>query len=560
MKKFFFTLLVILLPIVANADDSGTCGDNLTYTFVESTGTLTISGTGAMTDYGKYSYVPWYSYHSKILIAEIGDGVTSIGKYAFYNCSSLTSITIPESVTSIGSSTFSGCSNLTSITIPDGVTSIDHGAFSGCSNLTSITIPDGVTSIGNRAFSGCSSLTSITIPDGVTSIGDYAFDCCRSLTSITIPDGVTSIGERVFSDCSSLTSITIPDGVTSIGGYAFWNCYSLTSITIPDGVTSIGEYAFRGCSSFFSITIPESVTSIGYGAFSGCSSLTSITIPDEITTIEESTFQDCSKLKSVILPEKLYMIKKLAFSGCKGMESITIPAGVEYIYQEAFKDCNSLKTVKVLAETPPFAYDNSFSNYDAELSVPEKSIPTYQETNPWSKFANFKTLTGEDVEVKTCATPTISYSKGEISFECETEGVDFVSSITDSDIANYNTAKININVTYNISVYATKEGYKDSEVAKATLCWIDVEPKTEGVVGTDISNVKALPVVVQVNGGMLTVNGADDGTMVEVYTIAGAKVGNAVTSANTATVNISQLTDNVIIVKVGGKAIKVMMK
>jgi hypothetical protein len=288
--------------------------------------------------------------------------------------------------------------------------------------------------------------------------------------------------------------------------------------------------------------------------------LTSVTIPDEVTTINEYTFYGCSKLKSVILPEKLNIIKKNAFYNCKSLESITIPNSVEFIYQNAFDGCSALKNVKVLAETPPFAYDNSFSNYGAELSVPEKSITAYQETSPWSKFATFKTLTGEDVEVKTCATPTISYSNGEISFGCETEGVEFVSSISNSDIANYNTSKININVTYTISVYATKNGCKDSEVAKATLCWIDVEPKTEGVVETEISNVKALPVMVQVNGDMLTVSGANDGTKVEVFTIAGAKVGSAVTSANTATVNVSQLTDNVIIVKVGSKAIKVTVK
>lgn len=214
----------------------------------------------------------------------------------------------------------------------------------------------------------------------------------------------------------------------------------------------------------------------------------------------------------------------------------------------------------MLAENPPFAYDNSFSNYDAELSVPEKSITAYQETSPWSKFATFKTLTGEDVEVKTCATPTITYQNGKLVFGCETEGAVCHSTITDSDIASYTTNEIELTATYNISVYATKNGYKDSEVAKATLCWIDVEPKTEGVVETEISNVKALPVMVQVNGDMLTVSGANDGTKVEVFTIAGAKVGSAVTSANTATVNVSQLTDKVIIVKVGSKAIKMTLK
>ena len=216
---------------------------------------------------------------SSLASITIPEGVTSIGEDAFYDCSSLTSITIPSSVTSIGDYAFQYCSSLTTVTFGDNsqLTSIGEAAFYGCSILTSITIPEGVTSIGDYAFYSCSSLTSIIIPEGVTSIGDYTFYNCRSLTSITIPEGVTSIGDSAFRSCRSLTSITIPEGVTSIRDYAFYNCSSLTSITIPEGVTSIGRYAFYNCSSLTSITIPEGVTSIGYHAFEGCSGLTSVT-------------------------------------------------------------------------------------------------------------------------------------------------------------------------------------------------------------------------------------------------------------------------------------------
>ena len=220
----------------------------------------------------------------------IPDSVTSIGDYAFYGCSSLTSIIIPDSVTSIGNRAFMDCTSLTSVTIPDGVTSIGDKAFSGCSSLTSITIPESVTSIGYRAFYGCSSLTSITIPNGVTSIGSDAFYGCSSLTSITIPNGVTSIGSDAFSGCSSLTSIIIPDSVTSIGNRAFMDCTSLTSVTIPDGVTSIGDKAFSGCSSLTSITIPESVTSIGDKAFGSCNSLKVVAFLGEKPSINSSAF------------------------------------------------------------------------------------------------------------------------------------------------------------------------------------------------------------------------------------------------------------------------------
>ena len=187
-----------------------------------------------------------------------------------------TTIIIPSGISSLGSYTFYNCSSLTSVTIPDGVTSIGRNAFGNCSSLSSVTISDSVVSIGNSAFYGCSSLTSITIPNGVTSIGDYAFFDCSSLTSITIPDGVTSIGDDAFRNCESLTSVNIPDSVTSIGVWAFAYCTSLTSVNIPDGVTSIGDYAFYSCSSLTSITIPDSVVSIGGYAFIHCRSLKEI--------------------------------------------------------------------------------------------------------------------------------------------------------------------------------------------------------------------------------------------------------------------------------------------
>jgi hypothetical protein len=202
-----------------------------------------------------------------------GRSVTSIGKEAFYYCTGLRSVTIPNSVTSIGNWAFSDCTGLTSVTIPDSATSIGDFAFRRCSGLTSVTIPDSVTTIGYEAFSGCAGLTSVTIPDSVTSIGRWAFYGCTGLRSVTIPDSVTSIGKWAFSDCTGLTSITIPDSVTSIGEGTFSGCKSLTSVTIPNSVTSIGWAAFADCTSLASVTIPNSVTSIGEEAFYGCSKL-----------------------------------------------------------------------------------------------------------------------------------------------------------------------------------------------------------------------------------------------------------------------------------------------
>ena len=258
--------------------DSGTCGDNgsnVTWKLTED-GILTISGTGAMIDYGddkSYRKTPWRDYF--IESVRIDEGVTSIGGWAFKNCV-LTSVMIPDSVTSIACGAFSECRSLASVTIPEGVTSIDGYAFSGCSGLTSVTIPNSVTSIGEDAFSGCSGLTSVTIPSSVTSIGEDAFSGCSGLTSVTIPDSVTSIGDFAFRGCSGLTSVTIPSSVTSIGGGAFSGCTSLTSVAIPSSVTEIGGSAFSGCTRLTSVTIPDSVTSIDGYAFSGCDSLTDV--------------------------------------------------------------------------------------------------------------------------------------------------------------------------------------------------------------------------------------------------------------------------------------------
>ena len=262
----------------------GKDNDCKTYYIPSSLKTVTITGGNIL--YGSF-------YHcSNLTSVTIGNGVTSIGIYAFSNCSNLKSIIIPDSVTFIGNDAFYNCSSLTSVTIGNGVTSIGDYAFYSCSSLKSVTIGNGVTSIGNNAFRDCSSLTSVTIGNGVTSIGNNAFRGCSSLTSIIIPDSVTSIGKSAFEGCSKLTSIIIPDSVTSIGSYAFYHCSNLTSVTIGNGVTSICDHAFWYCSSLTSITIPDSVTLIGYEAFKGCSKLTSIIIPDSVTSIGSCAFSN----------------------------------------------------------------------------------------------------------------------------------------------------------------------------------------------------------------------------------------------------------------------------
>ena len=315
-------------------------------------------------------------------------------QFAFYGCTSLTSITIPDNVTSIGESAFLRCKSLVSITIPNSVTRIGDGAFYECSSLTSIMIPNRVTSIGESAFSCCKSLVNITIPKGVTSIGDWAFRDCSSLTSIMIPDSVTSIDYSAFAGCIRLisinvdennsdyksidgnlygkdgktliqyaigkadTSFVIPDRVTNIGDYAFTGCSSLTSIMIPNRVISIGESAFSSCKSLVNITIPNSVTSIEFRVFAYCSSLTNIMIPDSVKSIDISAFDGCIGLVSINVDENNSDYKSIEgnlyskdektliwYAKGKADTSFVIPDSVTSIGYDAFGSCRSLKSI-----------------------------------------------------------------------------------------------------------------------------------------------------------------------------------------------------------------------
>ena len=323
-------------------------------------------------------------------------------------------LTFDDAITSIGREAFQDCSSLASINIPDSVTEIKFCAFSGCSSLESINIPNSVTSIGNDAFYGCKgeliidskvlglfggSFTKLTIGNSVTSIGDAAFDGCSSLASITIPDSVTSIGSSAFSGCSSLTSITIPDSVTSIGNEAFNGCSSLENTYV--NVSDLAKYCEKNTSYNFpgkkhilidgnevtKLVIPDSVTSIGQWAFAICSSITSINIPDSVTEIEFCAFAGCSSLESINIPDSVTEIGDYAFYVCTSLTSITIPDSVTSIGDYAFSSCTSLKEVYCKPTTPPTV--GSYIIPGCVIYVPTESVDAYKAAEGWSDYASY---------------------------------------------------------------------------------------------------------------------------------------------------------------------------
>ena len=418
-------------------------------------------------------------------------------------------------VTSLDDHCFDGCDVLTSITIPSSVTSLGEYCFYGCRGLTSITIPSSVTSLGGGCFYGCSGLTSITIPSSVTSLGDWCFYNCSGLTSITIPSSVTSLGDYCFYHCSGLTSITIPSSVTSLGDLCFARCSGLTSITIPSSVTSLGESCISYCSGLTSITIPSSVTSLGRYCFEGCSGLTSITIPSSVTSLGGSCFMGCQNLETVIFKGKYYYY--VYYSDLKIPTTCIIKVPTEYLQ----------------------GYKDSFG-------------PDYKYIYAWNPDE-----TGDDNKpVTQCSTPSVSYGEGKLMFACETTGAKYHYTITDTDIksdALSENGEVSLSAAYNISVYATADGYKASDKAEATLYWIDANLDN----GTNINMVKTRGVVASAHDGIITLSGLDNGEVVKFYATDGKYLGSSVAANGAASYAVNE---SLVIAKVGKDSMKIAVK
>ena len=383
MKKQLLLLVTIVLPLVASADESGSCGNNVKWKYVTATKTLTIYGTGAMTNYSSSSSAPWYSLRNIIQKVVVEDGVTTIGNYAFYNnYTKITKLTIANSITSIGSDAFRSCSGLTSLVIPNSVTTIGQAAFQNCTGLYSLVIGSGVTSISNSAFSSLTNLRKTiwlctTPPTGYAKVNGSVHyvpnDQFTSLKNTTIypylgsmfeVDGIryvsVSPSERTCDaiDCvydETAENTKIPASVThngiamtvkkvqpyvcyhnqnikyltcemdaNISDYAFYFCTSMQNVTLGDKVTGIGNYAFQNVNSLESIVIPNNVTIIGKYAFAECVALGSVTIGSKVNSIGDYAFRKCTSLTKLSIPKSVMSIGNCSFLTCSGLKEIII--------------------------------------------------------------------------------------------------------------------------------------------------------------------------------------------------------------------------------------------
>ena len=371
---------------------SGSCGEGVSWSFDPETGTLTVSGTGAMEDHTA-AEPGWARYRGLITAVVIEDGVTNVGAGAFRDCAALTEVSLPGSVTAIGKYAFSGCAALAGIELSDGVATIGASAFRDCSSLAVVTIPASVTGIGSNAFADCSSDLVICGDAGSTAEAYAAYygipfqappitGACGDGVNWTLDTAggtLTISGAGAMQDLTSseypgwydyqdrITAVVIEEGVTSVGAYAFRNMSGVESASIPDGVTSIGIFAFYGCTGLDRVDIPGSAASIGRMAFCGCTGLSAVDLAGGLETIGNNAFNGCTGLGAVEIPESVTSIGYQAFQGCSGLTGATVLNASVSIGTKVFDGCAQELVIR--------GYPNSTAKRHAErYGIPFESL------------------------------------------------------------------------------------------------------------------------------------------------------------------------------------------
>lgn len=397
-RLLFAVLLLLALCIGASAaGTSGKCGPSAYWSFNSSTGTLTISGSGAMEDYEYGNEFPWMDYRDSIQTIVIGDQITQIGRNAF-PWTACSTIKFGKNVRSIGAEAFNGCRNLSGdLTLPDSVQIVGDRAFAECTSLTgTLTLGNSLQTIGGGAFYNCPLFGDLVIPDSVTSIGSYAFctlpylrpETQGTLTlgknlrsigefafrestytgSLTIPDSVVEIGERAFCDCGNLNgTLTLGKNLRTIGKEAFSGCAFTGSLTIPEGITEIADGTFSSLyqsSGMFTgkLTLPSTLKTIGASAFSYTDFSGELLIPDGVTSIGANAFKECDGFGGTLsLSDSVKTVGESAFYLCKGFTGLKLSAGLTKIEKLSFAHMYGLKTEVVIPEGVTELGESAFS-------------------------------------------------------------------------------------------------------------------------------------------------------------------------------------------------------